>query len=75
MGPQRTFGGQRLGREHVEARARENAGIERRHDIRVDLQFSSPRIDQVGAAERPVALELAEQHAVENPFRRRRMRQ
>src|SRR2546430_12464245 len=52
MRPQRARGRQRLGRKHVERRAGERALVERRQNIRVDLQHAAARIDQIGAAER-----------------------
>ena len=58
-------------------RARRRRGCLRRapRDVGVDLQLAAPGIDQVGAAERAVALELAEQRKIEDALGRRRMRQ
>src|SRR5262245_10779908 len=57
--PQRAFDRKRLGRKHVERRAREGTFLERGQDVGIDLQRAAPGIDQVGALQRAVLSELA----------------
>ena len=75
MCPQRAFGRQRLLRKHVERAAGKRAVIERRHDVGIDLQWTPPCVDQERAAGRAIALELAEQREIQDPFGAPRPRQ
>src|SRR6266702_5441569 len=73
--PQWAVARQRLVWKHIEGRARERALVERGEDVGVDLQPAASRIDQIGAAERAVVLELAKQRKGEDSIGRRRVRQ
>jgi hypothetical protein len=68
--PERAHRRERFGRKYVERGACERTFVQRRQDIRIDLQRAAPGIDQIRAARRAIPSELAQQREVEHSARR-----
>src|SRR5262249_15981777 len=74
MAPQRAYSRQRFAREDVKRCPCERAFVERGENIGLDLKRAARGIDQVGAAQRAVALEPAQKLYIEEALRCRRHR-
>src|SRR5262249_10157377 len=75
MIPERARLRQRLACKDVKRRARQRALVERGHDVRIDLQGTTPGIDQISAAQRAACVELTDRIEIDDPARGWRGRQ